>query len=333
MKLFAILAGWAILAIASQTATAQFVLKIPNPNQGPAKPAPAAPAPSRTMLIKYVDVKQGAFMGKPAMILTGKPIDGGAMVHLAIWNGPLAPAPGPGVKPTPASNPAPPPRTDKPNPNPAIMSVLDNAKPGDCLRLVVFGIGARSRVRQAQPYDLKPGEDEPNVYFFVDKSQEKVGDVFRKTVTVSRFGENIGMIVPTVDGEPSAEIMQVIEGATANETMLEITTVKSGANLTIKTAKVFEPPRELVFVKVTTQKDLTAVEVKDGEKSQTIAINPKAANSAALLKKIKDFKAGQAVLVRSTKDDDGTWLVDIKAKEGKATPTSRPETMPTSKPG
>ena len=30
-------------------------------------------------------------MGEPAMILTGKPIDGGAMVHLAIWNGPLAP--------------------------------------------------------------------------------------------------------------------------------------------------------------------------------------------------------------------------------------------------
>lgn len=307
MKVFAALAGWIVLAVVCQAATA------------------------RVMLIRYVGVKPGAFMGKPAMILSGTPIGGGAAVHLAIWNGPVFGMPAPVVTTNPASRPAL--KTDRPIATPAIMTVLQNSNPGDCLRVAVVGIGARSRAMQVQPYELKPGEDDPNVYFYVDKGQEKIGDTFRKTVTFSRFGENISMMVPTVDREPSAEVMQVIESATANQTMMEITTVKIGPNLTIKTAKVYEPPKEFIFMRVATQKDLTAIEVKDGDKTQTLAVNPKAANAAVLLKRVKDFKTDQAVLVRSTSDEGGTWLLDIKPSEAKRSPTSRPQTNPVSKPG
>ena len=320
MKLIVIVAGCMIVAMVSQAATAAgMVINLPNPN-APAKPPAATPAPvpPRTMVIKFVDVKPGSFMGKSTMILTGTQIEGGAKVHLAIWTGSPFPRPAPGTKPAPATRPA------KPLPDPAIMSVLQNANPGDCLLVNCIGVSTRLQARQVQPYELKPGEDQPNVYLYVDKEQEKIGDVFRKNVTVSRLGETFTMVVPTVDGQPSSEIMQVIDGATANETLLEIISAKVGANATIKTVKVYEPPKEFVFVKVAAQKDLTAIEVKDGDKTQTIAINPKAGNSAVLLKKIKDFKADQAVMVRSTKDDDGTWLLDIKAKEVKPSPTSKP---------
>ena len=56
MKALVALAGWTILAMVSQTATAG------------------------VMVVKYVGVKQGSFMGKPAMILSETPIGGGAWV-------------------------------------------------------------------------------------------------------------------------------------------------------------------------------------------------------------------------------------------------------------
>jgi hypothetical protein len=56
MNVLATLGGWVVLAMVSQTVAAG------------------------VMVVKYVGVKQGSFMGKPAMILSETPIGGGAWV-------------------------------------------------------------------------------------------------------------------------------------------------------------------------------------------------------------------------------------------------------------
>jgi hypothetical protein len=260
------------------------------------------------VVIKSVGTRVGTFMGKPSMFLTGTPVSGSLPVSLAIPNVSL----GPKV------------RITKADPNPAIMSVIQDAKPGDYFRVSFLGAGAKAQVQSVSPYTLQPGEDEPNIYRYVDKGQEKVGDGFRKTVTVSRFGENFTMTVPMVAGAADTQIMQAVDGANA-QTLLEIISIRSGKKYAIKTLKIYEPPKEYTFVKaVQAGKDITAIEVKDGDKTVKIDLDPKAENSAALLKKVHEFKAGQSVLVRSSASGDATVLLDIKAKEDKTNPTSKP---------
>ena len=252
--------------------------------------------------------KQGG--GKEA----GKGEDLKAGMQACVW----MVVPGKPRKPLPAPT--------KASPTPNAWSTLQNARPGDYILLSLTGDLGKSVVTAASPYDMKPGEDEPNVYFYVDKGQEKVGNDFRKTVTVSRFAENSTFYVPLVDGTPNALMMQVIDAATT-DTMLEIKAAP-GKIREITSIKVFEPPRPMTFVQMTTQRKMQAVQVKDGDKTLTIPIRPKAGDTLSLTKKAQDLKPDQAIMVRTVTDDDGTWLADIKTQAKDSTTKPGPTSAP-----
>jgi formylglycine-generating enzyme required for sulfatase activity len=91
-----------------------------------------------------------------------------------------------------------------PYPDDAIYKVFKDAKPGDLLKIKYTRLASADGglVISAGPYELKPGEDQPGVYFFVKRTTEKVGNDLRQAIVVQKFEEEFTFIVPN---KPNAD--------------------------------------------------------------------------------------------------------------------------------
>jgi hypothetical protein len=292
-------AGLLVAALTVSTSLAQRTPPVRTTPTPKATPTPT-PAPDQGLsgVFKFAQVKQDSAWGKTFLVVLGTPAMGGNATDMIVPNKDVSSA--------------------KLNPNDQMADLLKNAKQGDYLDVTADKFQGRWMLRSLKTYDLKPGEDEQNVFIFASKTDQKVGQETFSAINVTKFGQQYKMLVPNkknTDGKvgPSEDMVKAIDAFTSGDAV-EILGDKVGANLMIRSIKLYELPKKYIFSKIAKQKvddkELTGVEVKDGETPVVLLVNPKDANASTLLRKLLDFKADQPVIIRSTKDG---WIVDIKA--------------------
>lgn len=215
-----------------------------------------------------------------------------------------------------------------------LSSLLKSSKPGDVFE-VTYAIEKKTKqavMRDMKVYEMKPGENEPNVFLFdaVNAANPKTGIV---TIAVTKFHNKGEFQVPSAKGSdgkmgPSEDILKLAK------------TFKSGASvefqlvpgkMMIKSMKKYEPPKWARFVKLTKQtvddKSLNAVEVDAYGNSLTLVI---ARKDSALTAKFSSLKADSLIIYKSTADDKGTiWLNNVTvAPKGATLPPEPKEETP-----
>jgi hypothetical protein len=263
-------------------------------------------------VIKYNGTKQGSVGGHPCLVILYTPAAGGNPASMLVPN----------------KNPM----GTKLDPSDVVTDALKDVKPGDYFDVTTTKDSQGTWVATIKSYTLTPGEDEPGVFLFSAKDEQKVGPDTFTSITVTKLKQTFTMLVPNkkgADGKPAPDeaIMKVITAAKVGDT-LEIAGAKMGANTMIKTIAPWVAPRKVEFVKLTPKAkadDNASIDVTDSGNTQTISINAKGPDAATLMKKVSAIKAGQAIMIRTTTDDKGTWLTDVRPapKEDTPAPTKK----------
>lgn len=259
---------------------------------------------SVTGVFKFNAVKPGSVGGKPGQVISATSMITGRTEDLAIPNTTNA---------------------GKTEPDQTMFDIAKAAKPGDMFEITMNKTAGKWIIGSFQKYELKPGEDEPNVYVFGGKTT--AGE--QSAITVTKFGQSSTLVVPNkkgADGKmaPDAEIAAKIDALTSGAS-IEVQIEKSGNAHIIRGLKPYVAPQRVELVKVIREKvgdkDATGIETKDNGK---IFVNPKSKDMATLVNKVKSYKPGQALMVKTETEGDTTWLTDVKpapkepapAKEG-----------------
>ena len=217
-----------------------------------------------------------------------------------------------------------------------LSSLLKSSKPGDIFE-VNYAVKKKTKqavMRDMKVYEMKPGENEPNVFLFdgVKATNAKTGVA---AIGVTKFQVKAEFQIPAARGSdgkmgPSEDLMKVAKTFKAGEPV-EFQLVPG--KTTIKSMKKYEPPKWAKFVKLTKQtvddKPLNAVEVDAYGNSLTLVI---ARKDSALTGKFGSLKADALIIYKSTTDDKGTiWLnsVTVAPKGATMPPEPKPETADT----
>ena len=266
----------------------------------------AADAKPGEAVVKYAGYKQGAAWGRPCMILLVAPPAGGGQSELIVPNqNPMA---------------------MKYDPSPIVLDVVKNLKPGDLIKIRSSTGQGHTILNAISAYTLKPGEDEPNVYTFMEvKDSQPVGQVTYTGVTLGKLGASQLALVPNTkdkDGKlaPDEAILAAVKDL-KKDSQVEVQLEKQGNLFVIKSIRAYAPPAQGEFVKTSQQKteqgDVTVVEIKEAQKNvlawvPNVSVGGKSAPDAALMSAAKTLKPGQAVMYKCHTDDKGTWLDQIK---------------------
>ena len=273
------------------------------------KQGPDAPTDPKDIIARFVSVKKSNFQSFPAMAVSVVPVlNPSQVVKLKLF----------------------PIDKDK-------LDFLNDLKAGVYVTLTYAKSGADLMLARIDLYDLKPGEDEPDVFAYSTKTTTTENNKESVQVTVKKFGVPIIRTVPRVrnsEGKmaPKEDMMKAINGFSAGD-MVEL---KSNAKGEIQTIRLYEPPQLGLLEKVDKVKvgnsDLFAAEVKIDGTVQTLAI---AKTDIPLINKARAIKNGELVYCRSTTDDKSTWLIEIRpAPPGTKPPSDKPKEKkkPTTKP-
>lgn len=256
----------------------------------------AAPALADTAVCKFVGAKEGTPWGHHALVITVAPVSGGTVELVVPNKDPMNP---------------------KFDPVDAIATLVKAAKAGDIMEATWADFKGKNMLSALKNYDLKPGEDEPNVYVFAKSSTVKNGKDEIPAVEVTKLGKDSTFTVPMpkgADGKPAADpdITKVIAGLKKGDSVEIIPAPGGGNTPAIKTIKAYEPPKKGEFVELgkqtVGQTEYQTVELKDS--TTKILIPP--ADATNLLAKLKPIKAGTTISCKVRTDDKGTWLVDVK---------------------
>ena len=197
----------------------------------------------------------------------------------------------------------------------------DGVKAGDWMIVDCAQVEGHLRATRMALYH--PGEEEANCYLFLKKVEEKDG---RVGIVLRKLYQESTVVLPMrrgPDGKPApqADLLEAVKALTENSPVA----VELGQGQ-LKGIKAYEPPMRVEFVKKVTQKveadtttkpavpehTLVGMEVKDNGTSVTIMVDPKGKSVGAMTGQIGSFKPGQFLLIRSTTDTRGTWLVDAR---------------------
>lgn len=133
---------------------------------------------------------------------------------------------------------------------------LKDLKPGDYLKVGVFDDGTYHRpvAREVVQYKPKPGENQPNTYFFVSSAMEKVKGTELLAVTGLRFAVKSVFYAPTAHDKdnkviPEPKLAKLIGGLKPDD-RIEITIDKSVGLPMIKTLLKAPPPVTGAFVEL-----------------------------------------------------------------------------------
>jgi hypothetical protein len=252
----------------------------------------STPAEAKEMVARFISVKITTYLDKKAAILNVTPALGGSAMKMVM--------------------------ADK-----NMIDFVVKFQPGDYVRLTYAKLGHDLMVGNIEAYDLKPGEDVPGVFIYSKSGARTVDKKEVTTVTVTKFGAEVILTVPTAKNSqgkmaPKEELMKVIEGFKSGD-MVE---VKAAGNM-LQSIKVYDAPLLGEFRKTEKAADsgLTTVEVKIGPDVQTLSIAKKDATLAAGARKLK---SGDLVYFRTTTDDKGTWLAELKpAPPGTKPPSAK----------
>jgi hypothetical protein len=268
--------------------------------KGPNPPPQPHLGDPKTAICRYT---QGpamvTFMGRKVPMLTMQQMPLGKNITLALWT------------------------TEEGGKTPMwFEELVKKSKPGDVYEVnyAVATEGKQPVLDRMTEYELKPGEDEPNVFIFEKIKDEKTG-----AFTVSKFRTDAEFMLPQarVAGKmaPREDLLKLLQGLKSGRT-IEIQFVQNK----IKSIKKYEAPKWAKFTKLTTQevdgKNLKAVEVDAYGNNLTLVIAQK---DSALAGKFRSLKEGAPIIYKSTKDDKGTiWLntVTIPPKGAQIPPES-----------
>lgn len=252
------------------------------------------PSESKNIVGKFGSVKKITYQNKPAALLSVTPAAGGSTMRMIV--------------------------SDKDT-----IESAQKCKPGDLVSVSYAKVGHDLVSDKVEAYDMKPGEDAPGVFVFAKSGEETVNKKEVTTVTVTKFGTELVLAVPQArnsEGKmaPKEELMKVIDGFKSGD----LVEVKNAGN-TLQSIKAYDAPKVGEFQKSEKAADtgLTTVDIKIGADVQTLSIPKKDASVAAVAHKLK---SGDLVYCRTTTDDKGTWLVELKqAPPGTKLPVEKPK--------
>lgn len=276
-----------------------------------AAPTPKPPEPV-SGVFKFITAEKGNAFGRPSVIVKIAPAFGNGQASMAV--------------------PSKTPDGTTLDPVEAIMETLKAAKPGDLFEITASKSDGGIMIQTLKTYDLQAGENEPNVFIFVKKTEQQVNKDQYSGLVVRKFGQDFTLLIPNKMGPekkpiPDPDMMKTVDNFKDGDP-LEVQALPSGQFQMLKSIKVFELPKKVEFSKVTTakvdEKEIKAIEVKDGQTAITLNINPKSPNSVTLLGKVGQIKAGTSIMVRYSTDDKGNWLLDVRPAPKEETPKTDP---------
>jgi len=193
-------------------------------------------------------------------------------------------------------------------------SALVELKGGEYLNIDVTKRDNKPVVTAFTLYELKPGEDEENVYIFKGTTEDKTHIVVKAT----KLGKDYTFIVPSIkekDRVVPKPDFQAVTDLTDGDSV-EIQASGTGPSAVAKVIRKYEEPKIGTFVK---QSEETVEKVRttkvvlkdDNDAEQTL---PLQARNPGLLAKLKKFKFADGDKVQyRTADEKGTLtLIDIK---------------------
>ena len=279
----------------------------------------AAPTPqlgdSTTALFRYIDKPgKGPYFGKTVPMISMTKLPNGPKVSLVCSDD---------AKPT-----------DQPS---WLAELVKNAKKDDVFE-VKFAVEKKTKqavMSNMTVYEMKPGEDEPNVFVFDKIKDPPKGDKSGMTpIGVTKFRENVEFVIPAVRGSngklgPNEDLLKAVKAFKSGDSV-EIQYVTG--KMTVKSIKKYAPPRWARFVKLTKEtvgeQELKAVEVDAYGNTLTLVVAPK---DSSLLGKFNSLKKDTPITFKSNTDSKGTiWLtgVTIQPKDAVMPPEPPKEDSP-----
>ena len=219
--------------------------------------------------------------------------------------------------------------------------IVTGMQPGDYLTMTTEKRSNHVYVKGLAIYPLRPGEERPGVFVFVETGKQKTeggGDV--TSLKLYKLGKFATVLVPNMRDKASGKtvadpnMMQIV-GKLSKGDSVEIAVAGGGATPTIKSIEPFAAPQNGVVVKLTQEEveggKTPAIEVTIGAGTVTVLVpgklDPKGAwvPDGTLSSAIKPFKENDKVVVRFRTDDAGkNWLKEIaRAKEPPKEPAGK----------
>ncbi len=223
----------------------------------------------------------------------------------------------------------------------SIGKILADAKPGDYLTLSLQKQFNHVYVTSLVPYGLRPGENLPNIYVFVETSASTEGKTETTAVKVYKLGKFATLAIPSVRDKDSGKLVADPEmiretGQFSKGDSVEVA-LRGGSAPAIKTINAYAAPRAAVFAKLTDADveggKTPAIEVAIDGADTTILVPGKKdskgkwISDAALASAVKRFKKDDNVTVRFFGDEGKNWLKEI-SKASKPKPADKSTATP-----
>ena len=278
--------------------------------------------PARTV-VRFVAYKEKVpYQGKSVMVLAVESLTGGRQMELVVKNQDM----------------------NKRDYNPVINTDHVNAlDKGQAIKIELDDSRNPPMVTYLRKYDLKPGEEAPHVYRFMNKYDANNGAY--TAVVLNRFDDPVTVAVPRPKGREgaasaassaAAEMEKLVEELKTDE-LVEAEFRESRPTPVLVSIDRYTPPRAGRFLK------LSEEDVAEGQKGQAVEIDQggktvrallpgrlqgkKWVSDAKVLAAARKLKADADVVYRTRQDGDKLYLKEIepapKAKAEKATSRDR----------
>jgi hypothetical protein len=209
------------------------------------------------------------------------------------------------------------------DPERRLADAIQELKPGDLVRLKVQVSRPPNppMLREINPYELKPGEDQPNGYIFKGSDEKQIGRQKSTVVELMKMGQTISVTVADHKNEkgemaPDPEVIAAIDSLKDGDSVWADVNGKS-----LLSIEAYSEPQTGKLVKsVETVVDghkIRSVEIDPGGKAIT-ALVPGKANGRAwtpdvlVLRELSRIRPGAMVQFRVKEEGDKTWLRDIQ---------------------
>ena len=275
---------------------------------------------TQSMVVRYVSVRTGVARGRPTMFVVVAPLDSRRTTSLTVAS-----------------------KTEKgrSRPDPKIVSKLKQLKKGDLIRVSAGVNRGQAVLKDLEPYEPKPGEDDPMAFIFRESNNVKVGRQIYLVVTLEKLGRETKVFVPNkrgADGKMESDLELTMKVAECKRGQLvEVETSPSGRMRFLKYIGPYVLPIQGKFVKVAEEKTdggtKASIEVEvDGETKSVPVMDrgrgDRTIPDARVVAAAKRFKTGDLVDVKTRKQGDQAVAIRI-TKADPTKPRPKPEPVKT----
>jgi hypothetical protein len=210
------------------------------------------------------------------------------------------------------------------DPQAALMNPLKGCQAGDFLKVTTVKKQGRDVLSAVGKYSLKPGEDDPEAYEFVRVTGPKVGGENSQAVVLRKLEKEQTVLVPNTkdaqgqavpDERIAAQVRKLKEGD-----FVDVEVTRSGGEAYLRSIYPYQAAVSASFVKMGSEKvaggsALSTVELKQGEQTVVVCLpasSPGGPADPVMMSKVRQLRAGQAVLYKAIEEDGKKWLTSIR---------------------